>query len=445
MSTSTKPTFADLKEEALQLRREKRYREALPLFEQLWKQHRDQCSAWEGWGYALALRQCGRTPEALDICRKVYRAWPDFDPNRQLYAWCIYDTALRQPREEQEERVLRAGRAVVELCKQEDEHAPYTLAVLRVMRYLLRRPFPQPEVCLTWSELLEESLLPAAGKTIRKEDGSTLELPGFREQYEALRIKALFLAEQHDACIDACGRALDMFPAPHHDNGVWWRRYAALSKAALGDVEAALALYRECLPRKRSWFIQSEMAELHAARGDRRAALRLGLQAALNHGEPRHKVNLYRRLAQWLLEEGHPEEARRHVALAAAIREENGWQADAALEELAEALDLRLRNLEGFVTVELRQDWIERLFSLAAVQHGVLHDLLPHGRAGFIERSDGRRFYFAVHSFYGKPGDLKKGMQLDFITGPGYDPRKQREVETAFHVRARHVHEREVS
>jgi len=450
MSTSTTPTFADLKEEALQLRREKRYAEALPLFQRLWSSHRELCSAWEGWGYALALRQCGRTAEALDICREVYRARPDFGPNRQLYAWCIYDTVLRQPQEGDPERVLHAGRAIIELCKQADEHAPYTLAVLRVMRYLLRRPLPQPEVCLTWSELLEESLLPADGKTVSKKDGSTLELPGFREQYCALRIKALFLAEQYDACIESCEGALEHFPAPHHENGIWWRRYAALSKARLGHTEAALALYRELLPRKRSWFIQHEMAELCAAAGDRKQALTLGLQAALNYGEPRHKVNLYRQLAHWLLEEGHPEEAGRHVSLAAAIREENGWQPDPGLEEL------RLRNLEGFVDVDgsenvptdlpallhrLRQEWIERLFAIAEVQHGMLHDLLPHGRAGFIERPDGRRFYFAVSCFYGKPGDLRKGMPLAFITGPGYDPRKQCVVETAFHLRPRHVYE----
>ena len=73
------PTIDDLKKQANQLRHDKKYSEALPLFKQLWEENRDSCNEWEGWSYAFCLKQLKEYKPSLEICREVYKIKPTFD------------------------------------------------------------------------------------------------------------------------------------------------------------------------------------------------------------------------------------------------------------------------------------------------------------------------------------------------------------------------------
>ena len=63
----------ETKKAALELRKKKRYPEALNLYQELWYNHRDACNEWEGWGLATCLRKLGEPEKALEICRNVYQ------------------------------------------------------------------------------------------------------------------------------------------------------------------------------------------------------------------------------------------------------------------------------------------------------------------------------------------------------------------------------------
>ena len=69
--------YKDIKTQADSLRKQKRYSEALPLYGDLWLNHRDQCTEWDGWGFAQCLYHQGDYAKALDSCREVYSLKPE--------------------------------------------------------------------------------------------------------------------------------------------------------------------------------------------------------------------------------------------------------------------------------------------------------------------------------------------------------------------------------
>jgi len=110
--------FTQLQQLASNLRKSKRYADALPYFEQLWTQHYELCEDWDVWGYAQTLRKLNRCREALEVCRELYRKNSDFAPGRNLYGWCIYATELKGE-DLRDDGVIAAVRAIVQLTPQE--------------------------------------------------------------------------------------------------------------------------------------------------------------------------------------------------------------------------------------------------------------------------------------------------------------------------------------
>src|SRR5690606_7224798 len=90
---------------------------------------------WVGWGYAQCLRKLGRSADALEICRAVYRIDSAFERNRNLYGWCIYDIGIKQVEHEFDEaKYLQAADAITQLTRHEN-YSPYELTVLNVVHH----------------------------------------------------------------------------------------------------------------------------------------------------------------------------------------------------------------------------------------------------------------------------------------------------------------------
>ena len=69
--------YKEIKARADALRKKKQYEAALPLYEQCWLNHRDQCMEGDGWGYAQCRYHQGDYAKALDSCREVYSLKPE--------------------------------------------------------------------------------------------------------------------------------------------------------------------------------------------------------------------------------------------------------------------------------------------------------------------------------------------------------------------------------
>ena len=66
----------ELRLKAKSLKDEKKYVDAIEIYEQIYS---DSCDKWIAWEYSYCLKQVGRIDGAIDICRTVYNSQNSLD------------------------------------------------------------------------------------------------------------------------------------------------------------------------------------------------------------------------------------------------------------------------------------------------------------------------------------------------------------------------------
>ncbi len=317
-------TIETLKMQAQKLRKEKQFSEALPLYKDLWENHREFCNEWDGWGYAHCLSKEKQYQQALHVCRDVYRVAPELTVNNNTYAWAIYHTEIAQDNVQDERRYLKAADAILKLCRQDDPYSPYVRTVLAVVKHF-RDPF-DARAMVQWLTKVEPQKLCDDVISITDPTGKNRELASDREQYYASLSKALLEIEDYQACIAICTEALAEITHLHYDNDIWFQWRIAQAKYYLGDVHEAIAMAEKVLQKRSEWFIQHKLAEMVADIGDFDKALVYAADAALNFGDVEKKLKLFQFMAEILGQLGQPDDAKEHLSLVYRIRKERGWK-----------------------------------------------------------------------------------------------------------------------
>lgn len=194
ISNSIMDKVQEIRQKAQTFRKQKRYSEAVDLYQALWTEHRDKCNEWEGWGYATCLRKLGKPEAALEICRTVYQIKPEFKVGKNLYAWCIYDIEIKKDNEtirNNEKNFFRAVNAILNITVQ-DEYSPYSKTILRVVDYLSKTKvsFPADDI-FGWLEKLDENVLSKEPFIIEDIDDKQKEIPSEKEKCYSIKAKAL--------------------------------------------------------------------------------------------------------------------------------------------------------------------------------------------------------------------------------------------------------------
>jgi len=421
--------IADMKQQASALRKQGRYQEAIPLYQELWEEHQDQCNEWDGWGYAHSLRKVGRSQDALDICRQVYQMRPDFDHNRSLYGWCVYDLELKRDDEQiaqNEGTFLKAANAILELVEP-GQYSPYARTVFRVVDYYRKRPsYPAAQI-LEWCDRLQAEELSSTPGRGPDGKGKMVEYASDKEKWYACRCKALLELGRFEECIQVAERALTEFPRLHHDNDVWFKWRIALSKAELGDKGVAIAELQSLLSRKKDWFIYHRIAQylFDLERVDE--ALDHTLDAALAPGDLEYKWELFLLMGNILKEKADLEVAQNHVLLAAKVRQGEDWKMPAELSQAVQEMDVDMSTDISVKDIhrELRSYWQSLKVADMPQGQGEIKNMLSHGKAGFIRGDDGEDYYFKISSFRGPPHLLEEGQQVSFYIEKNPDPSKR--------------------
>lgn len=429
-------SFKEIKTQAESLRKQKRYNEALPLYEDLWTNRRQECTEWEGWGYAQCLYHLKDYGKALDICREVYGLKPDFSLIRNLYAWCIYHTEIKQGPEGDLDRFLKASEAILKLCRQEDEFSPYVPAVFKTLA-LFEDPY-RPEMVLEWTARLNPDLLSAESRSFEDDKGIQRELASPKEKYFAMRSEALLQTGKLDECVALCDTALAAIPGFHHDNDLWLKRRKAAAFHKLGRHEEAVGLLKEILGRRKEWFVEKEIAEIYQTKGDLKEALAYAVDAALARGEMQMKIKLYELMASLLRSLGHEDDARKHIELICRIRLDRGWKLTDDFRAMMDSYGVLAENLGEAQKIhsELRDTWNRIKFGDRPRLEGKVVKLLPNGKAGFVDTVEGRSYYFHINAFQGRKQEVRPGLQVTFFVEKGFDKKKNRPSEVAVNISA---------
>jgi tetratricopeptide (TPR) repeat protein len=416
--------FLTRSKHAQELRKSEKYPDAINVYADLWNSMRASCTEWDAWGYAFCLRKVGRGTEALDICREGFKLKKDMPQLNSLYAWCIYDTELKGKNELDTETIEKAVHGICKLSKPDDRYSPFVVAVFRVLKHF-DDPFNAAKV-FEWSSKLDPGHLSTDCRTFKDEKGKDRESASDLENYYAHRTKALEKLGRFAECLSLSQEALKRLQNIHFDNDIWFKRRVAISNAHLGRTDEALSLLKEILAKKRDWFIQHEVAEAYLAIGNNDEAYKLSLSAALAPGEPHYKGALYLLLGSMCEERGATSQAAAHVELALALRTEQKWKIPDALAFRAVGLGINDGTLRPSATIlrDLTSYWNSELKSLQQYLSGVIKNLLPEGKAGFIKGADGKDYYFKVASFRGDKRQIVPALKVRFVVQESFDKKK---------------------
>lgn len=429
--------FRTLKDQAETLRRDKQYGQALTAFEEVLNLYPDQAGVRERWGKAYCLRALGRQRESLDLCREIYRLHPEFNPNRNLYGWCVYDLEIKPAREGEPaegKTFFRAAEAITQLTAQE-AYSPYERTVFEVLRYLKdRQTYPADEI-LAWCDKLDPDKLSTEARTYTGRDGKERVEASPLEQWYGHRTKALEHLRRWEELIVVCNEALDRLTEFHYSDEIWFRRRIATAKAELGDLDAAIGDLKALVRLKPDWFIQADLAQLLHRKGDDDAALDYALDAALGPGDLRFKWDLFVLMGDILAVQGKPEVAGPHYRLASALRAEQGWREDSDLAGHLRDLPPAPEQPAAALARELEGTWRALKFAEQERATGEIERTDPGKRSGFIHGDDGRRIYFRYRNFVSPRERLMIGAKVSFFLQSSFDKSKNRDSEEAVDIR----------
>jgi tetratricopeptide (TPR) repeat protein len=421
--------FNTLKQNATNLRKQKSFKEAAAAYQMLWENFQAECNEWEGWGYAFSLRKAKNVELAYQISQQVFEKWPDFPNNRGVLAWCIFDMDVDKDAAEispNESNYFGAVNKILKLVVQ-DTYSPYSRTIFKVIDYLeeSRVNFPA-DLIKTWLDKLDSTKLSTACGQGIDQKGQPMEHASDLEKWYAKKCKALFELGQYQECIDTGLEALKLISSFHYHNDKWIKREIGRSYGELGNSDEGLKWFAQFMDSRAEWFLNSEIANLFHKNGDPEKALKYAAQAALMQLGPelKMKVNLFSFMGEVLLGKGELEYSRKHLLLSARIRTENEWKIPAELQALMDQADVDLsdatasRDLER----ELGKYWQSLMYSGMQQSSGVIKNLVPTGKSGFISGDDKKEYYFRVNEFHGKPALIKPGLRVAFYIQPSNQP-----------------------
>ncbi|MBE2193411.1 MAG: hypothetical protein IAE83_04480 [Anaerolinea sp.] len=392
----------DLKRQAEALRDKKQFSEAAAIYEKLWTAQGQTPDIWVGWGYGQCLRKLGRSPEALEISRAIYRLDPTFDRNNNLYGWCIYDIGIKQSEDNfDESRFLQAANAIVGLTRQED-FSPYERTVFAVIHHYEKykerqKPVPHAKI-IEWLNKLNASLL--SSESIQSSNGKSYPSP--KEDWYSSWAKALLGLERYQECIDHCTNALNELNSFHYDYDIWFRQYRAECFLALGTGEKALADLEYMMGRKPDAWIRHRYAMGLYANGQLEEAIHYASEAALPYQRLGYRWEVYLDLGNMLLESGEHELATKHILLAAAIRHAEGWEKiPNNLQSVIHRLNISLEELPSVNSLhrDLQPFWKSMKPRQRTTHTGVIQEIHSNGKSGRIRSVDGTGYFFGMRNF----------------------------------------------
>lgn len=405
----------DLKQRADELRKKGQFPEAIPLYKQLWEASGKERDKWIGWAYAQCLRKANQPQEALALCREVYGLDPDFEINNNLAGWCLYDLGIKGFGESFDEaEVLRTASEIIQFTKQ-GAYSPYERAVFQVVKTLEsydEKNKPVPHAAINeWLDKIDPGLL--SKEPERGPDGKSY--PSAKESWYRSRAKALLGLESYEDCVEICTEALGNLRTLHHDYDVWFRYYRAESLLQLGRATEALADLEYMMERKPDPWIRHRYALALRATGDIELAIQYAAEAALPPQRLEYRWEVYYDLGKMLSEAGEGDLAGKHFVLAAAIRQENGWDLPGSLIAAQGEMALSFEDLPPSKELhrELQSWWKSMTPRPQTAFRGVVKLLHGNGKSGILLGDSGTEYFFGVRSYKGDAA-LVPGLRVAF-------------------------------
>ncbi len=373
--------------------------------------------------------------DAVDIYTTYYDSYLDeFTKwDNIFYAWSLYYSKIKNSKslEELVENVERITELVSQIdASKKSSACPYSLAIIEVMKnYSLKNKFGK---VIQWAEKLDPDLL-----SKKSGESNGIRYASNREKWYFYVSKALLKVDEYEDAIFISKEALKDLDDFNGDNEIWFKYRIAQANKELGNFDEALKYLNEIIDYKPEWYVQYEMADNYFFKNDFDKSLDYAIKAALNKGSVEMKTNLYSLISDLLEDKGMDKDANNHLYFIYALKKERDYAIDESLKEQLkkEGYDLENTN-SNKIEKELTMFWEDLKYSNLSPYTGVIVNILPNGKAGFIKPdSGGENYYFSVYDFKDDNNLLKIGNKVSFFLEDGFDKKKNKKTKNAVNIK----------
>jgi len=415
-------SYYELTKQAGELRKAKKYSEALPIYKEALDDYPDECDEYAWWGYSQCLLKLDIYVDALKFSREGLIKFPESTYLKNVYTWSLYHARVKPEPVTDRERFFKAANAIVKLSSADDKYSPLPVTVFSVVDLLELDYDANVHEILHWIAKLDPEKLSRTPFGFTTDEGKKIENASDLEKYYAILAKAQQETGLYQECIASAATAYEQIAEFHHDNELWIRRQRALAYFHLKNYTESVKDYLRVLEQKHDWYLKRELAEVYVAMGEDSKALLMALDAADDPGVSKMKVRLFIIIARLFLKQGKLKETLIHALLVEAMRAQEGWGADNEASELiaqcssVTGLPHDLPSLRKLAA----QVWVDNQPAVPMLK-GIINTMLPHGKAGFIKGDDGADYYFKISDITDRHLQVVAGKKVSFVKTASFD------------------------
>jgi len=426
--------MADQLQQANELRKGKKFEEAVPLYDEAYIDSQVVMNKWDIWGYVYSLRKTGSLDKSIEISEKHISEFSDFENISNNLTWAYFDKYIRNFNPSEIIKIEKGMERIYELNGQQVVNesnnipCPFTIGVFKVLKHYKKPNFNSAKVRYRIDKIDPEKL--SKKEQTITQDGKERKLASDYETYYSFLITLLFNESKYDDCINVAENALNSITQLHYDNAIWFKRRIALSYVELGDSDKAEEILKSLDKGKgEKWFIEFELSKIYFEQENFDKSLDFALKAAKNFGDDLMKVNLYTHLARIFYKQNKLDYAKSHAELVIAIKQANDSKLDSEQQKL-----ISFFKLDASETIDLKNQkrsiekiWNEIVYGSQVTLKGVINKILPNGKSGFILADNGKdSYFFNFNSVKARKEFIQAGKKVSFFLTESFDKKKNK-------------------
>lgn len=420
--------LTEQKQKAIGFRKTGNFKEALPLYRNLYKKTGDE---FDGAGLLHCLRKLELFDEAIIFADELIVKYPDFDWCRYEVVWTfIQGVSYKLGEEESLEKVIEAANKIMSF---RPTGLARKLTVFKVLKSA--KSSNHWEIVNEWVIKIAPDSLSAKPMT----DDSGREGWSDQSLWYNYRINGLIKKGNKKEAINTVDEILERFPKQRK----FFLRLKALANYLLGKLPESEKIYKNlCSGYKPDWWMLHEYAKAVRDIGRKEDALKIMYQAASGSSKLESMVSLFVDIGMLCKELGKYEEARAHLVLCKYVRNEKGWTVPESIINTVNDLNKIIGNNKEPSSLRealriCRSEWSKLLCKendLKNLSHK--NRKVKKGLVGKVSlgRSD-RPFCFIIakdeQSFFcyksDLPPNITDGSEVTFNAIPSFDKKKNKE------------------
>jgi tetratricopeptide (TPR) repeat protein len=428
--------LTEQEQKAIGFRKTGNFKEALPLYRNLYKETEDK---FDGAGLLHCLRKLELFDEAIVFADELIVRYPDFEWCRNEVIWTYIQGVVNKFVEEESlEKVIEVANKIMSF---RPTGLARKLTVFKVLKSA--KSSNHWEIVNEWVIKIAPDSLSAKPMT----DDSGREGWSDQSLWYNYRINGLIEKGNKKEAINTVDEILERFPKQRK----FFLRLKARANYLLEKLPESEKIYKNlCSGYKPDWWMLHEYAKVVRDIGRREDALKLMYQAASGNYKLESMVSLIVDIGMLCKELGKYEEARVHLVLCKYVRNEKRWTVPESIMSTVNDLNKIIGNNKEPSSLKealriCRSEWNKLLCKENDLKNlSYKNRKIKKGLVGKVSlgRSD-RPFCFIIakdeQSFFcyksDLPPDITDGIEVTFNAIPSFDKKKNKESWKASNVR----------